>query len=85
MSKQKSLNYSPYFLLYGREPLFPSKIQDLESDAIDLQDGGVKNLKLQLDEREESKSKIYVGMVAGFALGALSATSFLRNGNEIHC
>lgn len=51
MSKQKSLNYSPYFLLYGRDPLFPSKIQHLEVDAIDLQNGGVKHLQLQLDER----------------------------------
>ena len=36
MSKQTALGYSPYFMLYGREPLFPAQIQHLEVEEIDL-------------------------------------------------
>ena len=43
-----SIGYSPFFLLYGREPSFPSRIQDLATKAIDPQNGGAQSLKLQL-------------------------------------
>ena len=48
MSKQKSVGYSPYFFLYGREPLFPSHLQHLENDVIDPQHGTTEQLTLQL-------------------------------------
>ena len=36
MSKQKALGYTPYFMLYRREPLFLAQIQHFEVEEIDL-------------------------------------------------
>ena len=30
MTIQKSLGYSPYYILFGRHPIFPAKIQECE-------------------------------------------------------
>ena len=47
ISKQKSTGYSPYFLLYGRQPLFPSSIQYLEDK--DLDDNPIQNKNFRLE------------------------------------
>ena len=47
VSKQRSTGVSPYFLLYGRQPLFPSTIQHLDETEID--DGPAMIKKLRLD------------------------------------
>ena len=51
ISKQKSTGSSPYFLLYGRQPLFPSTIQHL--DETDIEDGPAmaKKLRLEIQQR----------------------------------
>ena len=41
MSKQKALGFSPYFLLYDRKPLFLAKIQHLEEEQLDPQEGSI--------------------------------------------
>ena len=46
MRKQKALGFSPYFLLYRREPSFPAKIQHLEEEQLDPQEGSIQKLKL---------------------------------------
>ena len=46
ISKQKSTGFSPYFLLYGRQPLFPSSIQHLDQSSID---DTISNKKIHLD------------------------------------
>ena len=51
ISKQKSVGFSPYFLLYGRQPLFPSKIQHLEEEEINPAEGSAAKLHLQLAHR----------------------------------
>ena len=52
ISKQKSTGFSPYFLLYGRDPLFPSTIQHLEENQLNLED---TNTKLMLELAKRSK------------------------------
>ena len=51
ISKQKSTGFSPYFLLYGRQPLFPSIIQHLDEEAIDNEDEHVRKFHLELKNR----------------------------------
>ena len=43
--------YSPYFLLYGRQPLFPSTIQHLDEKIIDDSEPEPKRFKLDLEKR----------------------------------
>ena len=51
ISKQKSTGFSPYFLLYGREPLFPSTIQHLDETEIDDGPAMIKKLRLDIQKR----------------------------------
>ena len=51
ISKQKSTGFSPYFLLYGRQPLFPSTTQHLDEEAIDDEVGTVRKFQLELKNR----------------------------------
>ena len=34
ITTQCALGYSPYFILFGRHPIFPAKIQDLEDEPL---------------------------------------------------
>lgn len=49
MSKQKSISYNPYFLLYGREPILPSSIQHSGNGVIEPQDEGANKIELLSD------------------------------------
>ena len=51
ISKQKSTGYSTYFLLYGRQPLFPSAIQHLENKELDDIPNQNRKFHLELKNR----------------------------------
>ena len=36
MSKQKAVGYSPYFLMFGRDPIFQSRLQQSQDEVLDL-------------------------------------------------
>ena len=37
MSKQKVVGYSPYFLMFGRDPIFQSRLQQSQVEVLDLE------------------------------------------------
>ena len=37
MSKQKAVGYSPYFLMFGRDPIFHSRLQQSQAEVLDLE------------------------------------------------
>ena len=50
MTIQKALGYSPYFVLFGRHPFFPAKIEEYENQRLpDLDDP--EGVRLLLDAR----------------------------------
>ena len=51
ISKQKAVGYSPYFLLYGRHPTFPSQIQHLDEEEINPTGDSAAKLHLHLSHR----------------------------------
>ena len=50
MSKQKSAGYNPYFLMFGKDPIFQSKLQPLHDEELDP-DTKDERLQIFLDER----------------------------------
>ena len=34
MTQQRAVGYNPYFILFGRHPIFPAKIQELEDQPL---------------------------------------------------
>ena len=37
MSKQKAVGYSPYFLMFGRDPIIQSRLQESQAEVLDLE------------------------------------------------
>ena len=57
MTTQKALGYSPYYILFGRHPIFPSRIQELEDAALPpLND--LEAVRLCLDERGQNFQQV---------------------------
>ena len=61
ISKQKSTGFSPYFLLYGRDPLFPSTIQHFEEKELNME---YNNKRLQLEMIKRGKVLKHVMPIA---------------------
>ena len=55
MSKQKSVGYSPYFLMFGRDPIFQSKHQPLVELTTDPSD---EELRVFLNERGQTFKRV---------------------------
>ena len=58
ISKQKSTGDSPYSLLYGRQPLFPSTIQHLDETEIDDGPNMAKKLRLDIQKRAATLKEV---------------------------
>ena len=50
MSKQKALGYSPYFLMFGKDPILQSRDQPMEEEPLD-QEATAAQMELFLSER----------------------------------
>ena len=50
MTQRKALGYSPYYILFGRHPIFPARIQALEGQAMPSLDD-LEAVRLFIDER----------------------------------
>ena len=55
MSKQKAVGYSPYFLMFGRDPIFQSRLQKSQEEVLDL-DTNEEELRAFLDCRGRPSS-----------------------------
>ena len=44
------MGFNPYFVLFGGDPIFQSRLQPLQDEELDL-DVGVERLEIVLDER----------------------------------
>ena len=54
MSKQKAVGYSPYFLMFGRDPIFPSRLREEELDLESTAEG----LRAFLDRRGQAFKRV---------------------------
>ena len=41
MSKQKAVGYSPYFLMFGRDPIIQSRLQESQAEVLNLETSNV--------------------------------------------
>ena len=57
MSKQKSVGYSPYFVMFGRDPIFQSRVQHLQEEELDPTATAAK-LRVFLDRRRQAFRKV---------------------------
>ena len=57
MSKQKSSGYSPYFLMFGRDPIIQSRLQKLQKEELDL-DLSTEQLATFLNERGQAFKRV---------------------------
>ena len=55
MSTQKSVGYSPYFLMFGRDPITPSRHQPFQELPMDVSD---EEMKIFLDERGQTFRRV---------------------------
>ena len=57
MSKQKSSGYSPYFLMFGRDPIIQSRLQQSQEEVLDL-DISEEGLRAFLNQRGQAFRKV---------------------------
>ena len=57
LSKQKGVGYSPYFLMFGRDPIFHSRLQQSQEEVLDL-DTSEEGLRAFLDRRGQTFKQV---------------------------
>ena len=67
MSKQKAVGYSPYFLMFGRDPIFQSRLQQSQEEVLDL-DTNEEELRAFLDRRGQAFKLVMPLAIRKFAI-----------------
>ena len=57
MTKQKAVGYSPYFLMFGRDPILQSRLQHLQDAELDLTINK-EQLQIFLDQRGQAFKRV---------------------------
>ena len=57
MSKQKAVGYLPYFMMFGRDPIFPSRLQQSQEEVLDF-DTNEEELRAFLDRRGHAFKRV---------------------------
>ena len=68
MSKQKAVGYSPYFLMFGRDPIIQSRLQESQAEVLDLETSE-EGLRAFLDRRGQDFKRVMALAMRNLAIG----------------
>ena len=79
MSKQKSVVYSPYFFMFGRDPILQSRLQNLKDVELDLA-ATAEQPQVFLDAQGQAFRRVMPLAMRNLAIATRSATRLCGEG-----